>query len=74
MKDLSLCLYFLGVQIIRNHKERIIHLVQDNYICKVVHAFGLQDATLVYTLIDARALDLIVLFDGKASLAKIKQY
>jgi hypothetical protein len=74
MKDLSLCSYFLGVQIIRNHKECTIHLVQDNYIRKVVHAFRLQDATLVYTLIDARALDLIVLFDGKASLTKIKQY
>jgi hypothetical protein len=74
MKDLGLCSYFLGVRIIRNRKERTIHLVQDNYICKVVHAFRLQDAVLVYTLIDARALDLMVLFDGKASLAKIKQY
>jgi hypothetical protein len=74
MKDLSLCSYFLGVQIICNHKERIIHLVQDNYIRKVVHTFGLQDAILVYTLIDAKALDLMVPFDSKASPAKIKQY
>jgi hypothetical protein len=74
MKDLGLCSYFLGVRIIRNHKERTIHLVQDNYIRKVVHAFGLQDAALVYTPMDARALDLMVPFDGEASLAEIKQY
>jgi hypothetical protein len=74
MKDLGLCSYFLGVQIIRNHKERTIHLVQDNYIRKVVYAFGLQDAILVYTLIDARALDLIVPFNSEALTAKIKQY
>ena len=74
MKDLGLCSYFLGLQIVRNCKERTIYLIQDNYVCKVVYAFGLQDAILVYTLIDARALSLIVLFNSEVLTAKIKQY
>ena len=40
----------------------------------MVSAFGLQNAKPIYTLIDVRALNLIVLYNREASTNKIKQY
>jgi hypothetical protein len=45
MKDLGPCETFLGIHLIRDRKNHLIHLVQDHYTDKVLETFGLQNAT-----------------------------
>jgi hypothetical protein len=56
MKGLGPCESFLGIKVTRDRKRRQIHLCQAYYAEKVVKAFGLEDAALVYTPMDAGAL------------------
>ena len=43
MKDLGEASYILGIQIIRDHKNKILTLSQASYIDKVLARFSLQD-------------------------------
>ena len=44
MKDLGECNYFLGIQIVRDRKNRQIHLSQSAYIDKVLATFQMEKA------------------------------
>jgi hypothetical protein len=74
MKDLGPCNSFLGVRLIRDRPNRTIHLVQDQYAEKVLHAFNLQSATPVYTPMEVSSLNQMVPYDGEATITETKRY
>jgi hypothetical protein len=75
MKDLGPCNTFLGLRLIRDRPNRKIHLVQDQYAERVLHAFNLQDAAPVYTPMEVSALNQMVPYnDGQATTSETKQY
>jgi hypothetical protein len=74
MKDLGPCSMFLGVQLIRDRKNRTIHLTQERYAEKVLYAFGLQDAKPVFTPMEVGALKQMFPYDGEATIMEITRY
>jgi hypothetical protein len=74
MKDLGPCRSFLGVRIVRNRKEHTIHLAQDQYIGKVVQAFGLLNAKDIIAPMEVSAVNSLVPYEQEASGPEIKEY
>ena len=44
MKDLGMASYVLGIQIIRDRKNKLLALSQDNYIYKVLERFSMENS------------------------------
>ena len=44
MKDLGEVSYILGIQIIRDHKKRLLAMSQASYIDKILIRFGMQNS------------------------------
>lgn len=55
IEDLGPCHKFCGTRVIRDRPNRSIHLVQDQYISRVIHAFGMEDCKPVSTPMEAGA-------------------
>jgi hypothetical protein len=44
MKDLGEAVYILGIKIYRDRSKRLIGLIQDTYIDKILNWFNMQDS------------------------------
>jgi hypothetical protein len=74
IKDLSPYSMFLRVQLIQDRKNQTIHLTQERYAEKVLYAFRLQDAKLVFTPMEVGALKQMFLYNSKATIMEITHY
>ncbi|PSS18574.1 hypothetical protein M430DRAFT_101958, partial [Amorphotheca resinae ATCC 22711] len=61
IKDLGPYYYFIGVRIVRNRANRIISLIQDAYVNKVLKRFKISNYKASKTLLDLAYAKLIVL-------------
>ena len=52
MSDLGPCHFYLGIEIIRNRKRRIIYLSQQAFVDKILNLFNYQSLNLVATLME----------------------
>ena len=57
MRDLGPIVYYLGIRIIRNRQARLIRLVQDAYIRKILYIFYIEDCAPASTPIYPSVVD-----------------
>jgi hypothetical protein len=74
IEDLGPCEQFLGIRVIRDRQARTIHLVQDQYIEKVLKAFQMENSKPMSTPIAAGLVPLLVLSTLEASTSDIREY
>ena len=74
MDDLGAAAYFLGVRIIRDRTIRSITLIQDAYISKVLHKYGMQNCKSASTPMDPGALNLMISNPNQATKQEIEEY
>jgi Reverse transcriptase (RNA-dependent DNA polymerase) len=74
VEDLGLCQQFLGVKVIRDRRARTVHLVQDQYIERVLKAFQMENSKPMATPIAAGLVPLLVKSTLQASAADIKEF
>jgi hypothetical protein len=74
MEDIVPVTYFVGVRLIRNRLNRLIALLQDIYINKIVKKYDIVNCREALTLIESGALNLIVTNTGQATKTKITKY
>ena len=74
MKDLGECNYFLGIQIVRDHQNRWIHLSQSAYINKVLATFQMEKAIGKSTPMELGTKKSITDYDGIATRTETTTY
>jgi hypothetical protein len=74
VEDLGPCQQFLGVKVIRDRQARTVHLVQDQYIERVLKAFQMENSKPMATPIAAGLVPLLVKSTLQASAADIKEF
>ena len=72
MSDLGPCHFYLGIEIIRNRKERIIYLSQQAFVDKILNLFDYQSLNPVATPMEPN-LELPK-FDSQQDLVLIRRY
>ena len=74
MEDLGHVQQFCGTRIIRDRSKRSIHLVQDQYIERMLKAFSMQDCAPVVTPMEAGAAIHIVLLEEESNAQITLEY
>src|SRR5579871_854038 len=74
VEDLGPCQQFLGVKVIRDREARTVHLVQDQYIEKVLKAFQMENSKPMATPIATGLVPLLVKSTSQASPMDVKEY
>jgi len=74
VEDLGPCQQFLGIKVIRDRQARTVHLVQDQYIEKVLKAFQMENSKPIATPIATRLVPLLVASTLQASATDILEF
>ena len=74
LEDIGPYRQFLGTKVIRDRKSRAIHLVQDQYIDRIIRAFDMGDCTTVSMPMDAGAGAVMVPSTEEPDIDRTKVY